>query len=461
MSQIRAEWALCVGFKKIIAFAEYLALHDNADGRAHTAYDFCSVPSRDKCTRFIGNPAWDELPVLIESCVGLPGLTMKLPNVLYYLGTECVQRKRFKNVDPEMFALTLEFEMVACALYVDYRHGQVWIMEASAVVLLENNSQAPEIVIGVLAQASRRALALPGEYVFERLDFCSQHRVRLVAHDQNGAFIKPNDYRGPRFKSKPVIPPSRPAPQVPGTEYVGGFGSGPAPTLPLRSKPAQSSSRGAPRGLLASRGNQDSRLPVPSAWDGVYSDDSIRANANGELVVRGFAPRPGGWVMFDILCQAAEIICARDNTIFGSREDQARLEQEPDRPRNRGSWNQGHGYGYQEPKRQHMRLDAPRYESVRPSVGGSMVTAEGRGAPPGYTPYRASTPGPAESRDVQVYNESANRGDYYANYVREHGRADVAPADPYASRGRAPSAARRLSSAQRAEILRRNPYADV
>ena len=128
MSQIRADWALCVGFKKILAFVEYLALHDNADGRARTAYDVWSIPSRDKCTRSIGNPAWDEFPVLIESWMGVRGLTMKLPKVFYYLGTECVQRKRFKDVDPEKFSLTLEFEMVhalACALYVDYRHGQV------------------------------------------------------------------------------------------------------------------------------------------------------------------------------------------------------------------------------------------------------------------------------------------------------------------------------------------------
>ena len=69
----------------------------------------------------------------------------------------------------------------------------------------------------------------------------------------------------------------------------------------------------------------------------MYSDDSIRANANGELVVRGVAPRPGGWAMLDILCQAAEITRARDNTIFGLREDQARLEQELDRARSRGS----------------------------------------------------------------------------------------------------------------------------
>ena len=150
LSHIRAEWALCACFKKIIAFAEYLALHDNADGRARTAYDVCSVPSRDQCTRFIGNPAWDEFPVLIESWVGVHGLTMKLPKVFYYLGTECIQRKRFTNVDPEKFALTLELEMVhalACALYVDYRHGEVWLSEESAVVLFENNSQAPEIVI--------------------------------------------------------------------------------------------------------------------------------------------------------------------------------------------------------------------------------------------------------------------------------------------------------------------------
>ena len=40
--------------------------------------------------------------------------------------------------------------------------------------------------------------------------------------------------------------------------------------------------------------------------------------------------------MLDILCRAAEIIRARNKTIFGLREDQARLEQELDRARNRG-----------------------------------------------------------------------------------------------------------------------------
>ena len=111
----------------------------------------------------------------------------------------------------------------------------------------------------------------------------------------------------------------------------------------------------------------------------MYSDNRILPNANGELVVRGVSPRPGGWVMLDIFCRAAEIIRARDTTIFGLREGQARLEQELDRALNRRSWNQGHGYVYQEPKRQRMELDAPRYESVCPSAGGSTVTAEGRG----------------------------------------------------------------------------------
>ena len=110
MSQIRAEWALCVGFKKIIAFADYFALHDNTDGRARTAYEVCSVLSRDKFTRFIGNPVWDELPALVEPWVGVRGLTVKVSKVLYYLGTEC-GRKRFKDVDLEKFGLPLEFEM--------------------------------------------------------------------------------------------------------------------------------------------------------------------------------------------------------------------------------------------------------------------------------------------------------------------------------------------------------------
>ena len=201
------------------------------------------------------------MPALVEPWVGVRGLTMKLAKVLYHLGTECVRRKRFKDVDPKKFGLTLEFEMVhalACALYLHFRHGQVWPLQDSAVVLLENNSQAPEIVIPgggtivirVLVQACRGALALPAEYLFERLDFCSQHRVRWVAHDHHGASIKANDYRGPRLNSKPVLAPSRPASQVPGGAYVGGFGSGPAPTLPLRFKPAPSSSHGAPRGSL-------------------------------------------------------------------------------------------------------------------------------------------------------------------------------------------------------------------
>ena len=143
LSQIRAKWAPCVGFKKIIAFADYLALRDNTDGRARTTYEVCSVPSRDKCIRFLGNPAWDELPIAVEPWVGVRGLTMKLPKVLYYLGTECVKRKRSKNVDSEKFDLTLEFEMVhalACALYLDFRHGQLYVLQESAVLLLDNNS---------------------------------------------------------------------------------------------------------------------------------------------------------------------------------------------------------------------------------------------------------------------------------------------------------------------------------
>ena len=78
-------------------------------------------------------------------------------------------------------------------------------------------------MIRVLAQASRGALALPAEYSFERLDFCSQHRVLSVAHNNHAAFINEKDYRGPRFQSKPVISPNRPAPQAPAT-YVWGSG---------------------------------------------------------------------------------------------------------------------------------------------------------------------------------------------------------------------------------------------
>ena len=108
-----------------------------------------------------------------------------------------------------------------------------------------------------------------------------------------------------------------------------------------------------------------------------------------------------------------------------------------------------------------MELDTPRLAPARPSTGGYTVTAEGHGAPAGYTPYRASTPAPVEPQEVQGYPDSANRGDFYANYLREHGPADGFAIDPYASRGRAPPAPRRLSAAECAEILRRNPYADV
>lgn len=54
LSQIRAEWALCAGFKMIVAFADYLALQDNKDGPARTANDICSVPLRDKSTQYLG-----------------------------------------------------------------------------------------------------------------------------------------------------------------------------------------------------------------------------------------------------------------------------------------------------------------------------------------------------------------------------------------------------------------------
>ena len=66
-----------------------------------------------------------------------------------------------------------------------------------------------------------------------------------------------------------------------------------------------------------------------------------------------------------------------DNTIFGFRENQARLEQELDRLHNRRSWQQGQGCGYQEPKLQRKELDAPCCASIRPSSGLSTVTPEG------------------------------------------------------------------------------------
>ena len=136
--------------------------------------------------------------------VGVRGLNMKLPKILYYLGSECVRRTHFKDVDPEKFKFILKFEMVhalCCALFVDYPQGKVWLLEESAIELLENNLQAPDILtpggsvisICLLAQACRQALALPAEFLWERLDFCSQHRVRWAAHDKRGSFIKASE----------------------------------------------------------------------------------------------------------------------------------------------------------------------------------------------------------------------------------------------------------------------------
>ena len=358
LNHMRAEWSLCVGFKKIIAFADYLALHDNTDGRARIAFEVCSVASRDKCTRFRGNPAWDELPTLVVPWVCVRGLTIKLPKILYYLGSECVRLAPFKDVDPEKFEFILEFEMfhaLCCALFVDYRQGQVWILEESAIELLENNSPAPDILtpgggviaIRLLAQACRQALALPVGF-YGRLDFCSQHRVRWAAHDKRGSFIKASEYRGNRFKSKPFVTTVRAPTQVP-VAYTGGLGSGPASRPALRSKPAPVPRVAAARDFQVARSQRDSRRPEVTAWEGVFTDDSIRAHADGELVVLGVAPRAGGWSMRDISCLAAEVIRARDNTIYALREDQARLEQQLDLVRSRGLWNQGHGFGYQDP----------------------------------------------------------------------------------------------------------------
>ena len=184
---MRAEWSLCVVFKKIIAFADYLALHDNTDGRARNAIDVCSVPSRDKCTRFRGNPASDELPPLVLPWVGVRGLSMKLPKILYYLGSECVHRKHFKDVDPEKFEFISEFEMVqafCCALFVDYRQGQVWILEESAIEFFENNSKAPDILTpGVVSLASaslHRPVARRSRYPFSSCGSASNFAASIA-----------------------------------------------------------------------------------------------------------------------------------------------------------------------------------------------------------------------------------------------------------------------------------------
>ena len=307
LNHMRPEWSLCVGFKKIIGFADYLALQDNTDGRARTAFDVRSVLPPDKCTRFRGKPAWDELAPLVVPWVGVRGLT----KILYYLGSECVRRKLFKNVNPEKFEFILEFEMfhpLCCALFVAYRQGQVWILEESPIELLENNSQAPDILIpggGViairlLAQACRQAPALHVEFSWERFEFCNQHRVHWAAHDKRGSFIKANEYHGPRFKSKPLVTTVRAPTQV-SVAYTERIGSGSASRPALRSKPVPVQQVAAARDSQVARIHRDSRRPEVSALEGLFTDDSIHAHADRELVVRGVALRAGGWAMRDIL----------------------------------------------------------------------------------------------------------------------------------------------------------------
>ena len=117
------------------------------------------------------------------------------------------------------------------------------------------------------------------EFLWERLDFCSQHRVRWAAHDKRGSFIKASEYRGPRVNSKPLVTTVRAPVQVP-IAYTGGLGSGSVSRPALRSKPAPVPRVAVARDSQVPRRHRDSRLPEVSAWEGLFTDDSIRAHAD-------------------------------------------------------------------------------------------------------------------------------------------------------------------------------------
>lgn len=80
--------------------------------------------------------------------------------------------------------------------------------------------------------------------------------------------------------SKAVITTARAAPQAP-VAYSGVFGSGTASRPFLPSKPAPVPSFAAPRDSHVARGAGCSRPHEVSSWEGVFSDDNIRAHADG------------------------------------------------------------------------------------------------------------------------------------------------------------------------------------
>lgn len=189
-------------------------------------------------------------------------------------------------------------------------------------MLVEDNSQSPDIFtpasgfiyIRLLAQVCRQALSLPAEVLWERLDFRSQHRVTWATHDELGSFIRASEY-GTRlptvtagqlnlFKIKPLGTTVRASSQVP-VAYTGGLGSGSASRPALRSRPMPVSHVAVAHDSQVARIHRDWRPPEVSAWDGLFTDDSIRAHADGVLLFHGVAPRAEARPMRGFLCPAA------------------------------------------------------------------------------------------------------------------------------------------------------------
>lgn len=427
INRLRSEWALSVGFKRIITFQDYEAMRDEQEGVHKSLYDVCTVSSRIKCTKFMTKVSWIPLPQVIQQWVGVMGLVLKIPRVLYYHGSECVRAKHYQGSENKL-GMAMEFETLhatVCALYHDFKYGVAWILNEACLKLLEDNVMVVDVKIdggeGIsvksMALFYREASRLPDDYLFERLDFPSQVRVRWAGHDFKGRFVLAKDFTGPRQKSYPVsrgrdhVAPGEPS------RYVGGFMK------------------------QGSLGRENTGPSIPGHSRGslhmVISDDALRASVSGEYLVRDLGSRRQGWSVQEILDRAFEIVRARDNTIHGLREERASLVRELDSCKSRREpWND-QGYGYHDYKRSRTEGYTPGYVTPVPSQ------VHEYSVPSSTVPGSSSVQGGYPVRSHDPYASYINRGQ-----AQGDGRGSA-------------QGLRVITDEEYRDILRRDPYADI
>ena len=420
VSEARAEWALSVGFYRVISFEDYNTLRKESTD-VKNVYDVCTVPSRNKLTRFEVSVPWSRLPEKFVRATGVMGLPIRLPRVLYYYGTRFGIRE-YEDIE-EKLGTSLEYEFLlglVNALQYDWRLGLAWQISESCLAFLRDHENAPDIhvsdgasiAISDVVSRQQRVAGLPAEYFLERLDYPSQVFVKWANHNGHGAFVKVADYGGPRYGGNPLIRTGRDSERG----YRGGFESG------SRREPRRAAARGSAHlwGTLAT----------------MLKDEEIRLCSAGRRLLGDTAERAGGWSIRELLTEASEIVRVEEERYSWYRDETRRLQKELDDSRDTdgGYRSLARTDGISRRERDFAGPSYPMHPMMNPYMYPGMLVM----------PYVSRESGPVYSQGYPSrYEGSRGRDNMYSDRDRSPERDNRRDDDPYRDEPEEPYSKRR------------------